>query len=230
MVVKKKITESNNFFYLTLALIGLLISASLVQVTTSDILEYVLEVFTILTFVVCLVSLRFDQNWYRFLVTLLACWIGAIVVKKFFSLQQIDIAMLALMFAFFFGTFKSIAKQVLFSGPVTFNKIVGSVALFLLLGLMWAILYLILLEFDPNSFTGMESMPWGDNFSNAAYFSFVTLTTLGYGDISPITPIAQVIVYLEAIVGVFYMAIVVSSLVSSNQSYVEKNNQGNKNG
>ncbi|NVO99518.1 two pore domain potassium channel family protein, partial [Photobacterium damselae subsp. damselae] len=104
------------------------------------------------------------------------------------------------------------------------------VALFLLLGLMWAILYLILLEFDPNSFTGMESMPWGDNFSNAAYFSFVTLTTLGYGDISPITPIAQVIVYLEAIVGVFYMAIVVSSLVSSNQSHVERNHQGNKNG
>jgi len=62
VVVKKKITESNNFFYLTLALIGLLISASLVQVTTSDILEYVLEAFTILTFVVCLVSLRFDQN------------------------------------------------------------------------------------------------------------------------------------------------------------------------
>ena len=61
--------------------------------------------------------------------------------------------------------------------------------------------------------------------SNAAYFSFVTLTTLGYGDISPLTPLAQVVVYLEAITGVFYMAIVVSSLVSSNIDH-----QVNKNG
>ncbi|MCV5959457.1 potassium channel family protein, partial [Escherichia coli] len=58
-----------------------------------------------------------------------------------------------------------------------------------------------------------------------AYFSFVTLTTLGYGDISPLTPLAQVVVYLEAITGVFYMAIVVSSLVSSNIDH-----QVNKNG
>ncbi|MCV5231345.1 potassium channel family protein, partial [Escherichia coli] len=88
--------------------------------------------------------------------------------------------------------------------------------LFLLLGLMWAIAYLILLEFSPEAFTGMEAISWGQNFSNAAYFSFVTLTTLGYGDISPLTPLAPVAVYLEAITGVFYMAIVGSSLVSSN--------------
>ena len=71
----------------------------------------------------------------------------------------------------------------------------------------------------------MEAISWGQNFSNAAYFSFVTLTTLGYGDISPLTPLAQVVVYLEAITGVFYMAIVVSSLVSSNIDH-----QVNKNG
>jgi voltage-gated potassium channel Kch len=70
----------------------------------------------------------------------------------------------------------------------------------------------------------MEATSWGQNFSNAAYFSFVTLTTLGYGDISPLTQLAQVIVYLEAIVGVFYMAIIVSSLVSSNIEHeVSKN-------
>lgn len=133
--------------------------------------------------------------------------------------------MLALTFAFFFGTFKSIARQILFTGHVNSNKVIGSVALFLLLGLMWAIAYLILLEFSPEAFTGMEAISWGQNFSNAAYFSFVTLTTLGYGDISPLTPLAQVVVYLEAITGVFYMAIVVSSLVSSNIDH-----QVNKNG
>ncbi len=69
----------------------------------------------------------------------------------------------------------------------------------------------------------MVQLPWGENFSNAAYFSFVTLTTLGYGDISPTSPVAQVIVYLEAIAGVFYMAIVVASLVGASQTNQEKN-------
>lgn len=124
--------------------------------------------------------------------------------------------MLVLMFLFFFSTFKSLVKQILFSGKIDNNKLVGSMALFLLLGLMWAIIYLILLEVDPKSFTGLEAIAWEANFSNSAYFSFVTLTTLGYGDISPVTPIAKTLVLLEAIVGIFYMAVVVSSLVTSN--------------
>lgn len=107
-----------------------------------------------------------------------------IVIKTVFNIREMNVVMLALTFAFFFGTFKSIARQILFTGHVNSNKVIGSVALFLLLGLMWAIAYLILLEFSPEAFTGMEAISWGQNFSNAAYFSFVTLTTLGYGDIS----------------------------------------------
>jgi voltage-gated potassium channel Kch len=47
------------------------------------------------------------------------------------------------------------------------------------------------------------------------YFSFVTLTTLGYGDISPVTPVAQVLVVLEAVTGMFYIAIIVASLIGA---------------
>ncbi|MGR5238792.1 potassium channel family protein [Vibrio alfacsensis] len=220
----KKINQENNFFYLTLALVALLLGSAFVQVVGEGTMDYLLQGFTILTFIVCLASLRFDKNWSRFLYTLLGIWVTVIIIKAFLGIKQMDVVMLVLTFAFFFGTFKSIARQILFSGHIDTNKVIGSVALFLLLGLMWAIAYLILLEFSPNSFTGMEAISWGQNFSNAAYFSFVTLTTLGYGDISPTTPLAQVIVYLEAIVGVFYMAIVVSSLVSSNiEQQVNKN-------
>ena len=56
--------------------------------------------------------------------------------------------------------------------------------------------------------------------------SFVTLTTLGYGDISPNTPFAQVAVYMEAIAGVFYMAIVVASLVSAGLAQKETQQEG----
>ncbi|MBT8054181.1 MAG: potassium channel family protein [Gammaproteobacteria bacterium] len=50
---------------------------------------------------------------------------------------------------------------------------------------------------------------------NTTYFSFVTLTTLGYGDISPATPLAEVLVILEAVTGIFYLAIIVASLMGS---------------
>lgn len=220
----KKINEDNNFFYLTVSLIALLISSALAEIVGQGVIDHVLQLFIIVTFIVCLASLRFDKGWTRFLITLVCLWILATLAKIVFEIHEMDFVMLALTFSFFFGTFKSTAKQVLFHGKVNTNKVIGSVALFLLLGLMWAIVYLIIIEYSPQAFTGLEAITWGENFSNAAYFSFVTLTTLGYGDISPITPLAQVVVYLEAIVGVFYMAIVVSSLVSANIENRENNN------
>lgn len=143
-------------------------------------------------------------------------WIAAIAAKHLFHIKEMSILMLSLTFVFFYGTFQSLVRKILFSGQIDTNKLIGSVALFLLLGLMWAVAYLLLLEVDPLAFRGLEAIPWEDNFSNSAYFSFVTLTTLGYGDISLVTPIAKTLVYLESVVGVFYMAVVVSSLVSSN--------------
>jgi voltage-gated potassium channel len=64
----------------------------------------------------------------------------------------------------------------------------------------------------------MIEQDWADNFPISTYFSYVTLTTLGYGDISPAAPVSRVLVYLEAISGTFYMAVVVASLVSAGKS------------
>jgi len=79
--------------------------------------------------------------------------------------------------------------------------------------MIWAMLYLLIAEALPGSFNGVPQAPWLENFSTATYFSFVTITTLGYGDILPVTPLARFLVTMEAIVGVFYMAIVVASLI-----------------
>ncbi|EGR0363252.1 two pore domain potassium channel family protein [Vibrio cholerae] len=210
------INEKNNFIYLTLALIMLLISSALVQLLQDNAMDYVMQGIIVVTFIVCFVSLHFDHKWTRFLRGLAVVWLGAITAQHLFHIQKMDLLMLALTFVFFYGTFQSLIRQILFAGKIDTNKLIGSLALFLLLGLMWAVAYLLLLELDPQAFHGLQAIPWADNFSNSAYFSFVTLTTLGYGDISPVTPIAKTLVYLESVVGVFYMAVVVSSLVSSN--------------
>ncbi len=209
-----KINQQNNFFFTTAALIALLISASLVQVVPEGILEFIIEGLTVVTFIVCILSLRFDKTWYRFMVGLIFCWLAATLVRNIFNIVILDYLTLVLMFAFFGGAFRSIARQILFVGKVDTNKVIGSIALFLLMGLMWSIIYIFIVAISPESFVGIDARPWKENWSQLAYFSFVTLTTLGYGDISPQTPFAQVAVYMEAIAGVFYMAMVVASLVS----------------
>ncbi|MGS0676742.1 potassium channel family protein [Shewanella sp. 0m-4] len=220
------ITKDNNFYYMTAALVVLLLSASLVKTVADGMLESILEVIIAVTFWVCVVSLGVDKRWKRFMQGLIIVWLLAAAVKKFMSVPHVDLFMLGLMFVFFWGTFSSIAQQILFSGSVDGNKVVGSIALFLLLGLMWALVYLLILALSPHAFSGIEHSVWGQNFSQMAYFSFVTLTTLGYGDISPNTPFAQVAVYMEAIAGVFYMAIVVASLVSAGLAQKETQQEG----
>ncbi len=84
-------------------------------------------------------------------------------------------------------------------------------------------IYLFIAQAIPGAFNGVEQMLWYDNFANIAYYSFVTLTTLGYGDISPVAPIARFLVYIEAVVGVFYMAILVASLIGVGINEAKKN-------
>ena len=124
---------------------------------------------------------------------------------------------------FFISTFVLEAKYVLFQEKVDTNIIVGSIVLYILLALIWTFIYLLIMLLIPESFVGLESLPWQTNFSDLYYFSFVTITTLGYGDIIPNNPIAEFFVVTESVTGVFYMAIVVSSLVSANLHHLNKN-------
>ena len=114
-------------------------------------------------------------------------------------------------------------SQVMFTGRVDQNKIVGAVCIYLLMGLLWAFAYLIVEAWLPGSFSGLDGKPWQENTDTMVYYSFVTITTLGYGDILPEKPIAQFLAYMEAVTGVFYMAILVASLIGIRLSGVDSN-------
>jgi len=79
-------------------------------------------------------------------------------------------------------------------------------------------MYLLIAEAAPDAFNGLQQAPWYDNFSQLSYYSFVTLTTLGYGDIRPVSPIAQFLAYMEAIAGILYTTILVASLIGARMS------------
>ena len=88
----------------------------------------------------------------------------------------------------------------------------GALAVYLLTGVVWAICYGVIEALAPGSF-GLSSEASGDVWNQLLYFSLVTLTTLGYGDISPVTSVARIWSALEAVVGTLYLAVLISRLV-----------------
>lgn len=105
-------------------------------------------------------------------------------------------------------------KQVAVGTDISMNRIVGAICVYLLLGVIWALAYSVVELASPGSFAGFEA--WTDRGwdSEWLYFSFVTMTTLGYGDLLPVSATARAMAYMQAVFGQFYIAILVAGLVS----------------
>jgi len=98
---------------------------------------------------------------------------------------------------------------------VTLELVLGAVNVYLMLGVGFSFTYGLIEHLQPGSFTGLEELAaTTDPVSYFLYFSFITLSTLGYGDISPLTPYGMTVSYLEAIFGQLYLAILVARLVA----------------
>ena len=102
--------------------------------------------------------------------------------------------------------------QVFRRGRITHVRIEGAVAVYLMMGVAWAHAYHITEILHPGSF----NFPAGELFSMGdwSYFSFVTLTTVGYGDVTPVLPIARTLATGEALTGQLYLAVMIARLVA----------------
>jgi hypothetical protein len=108
-----------------------------------------------------------------------------------------------------------VAHTVFGPGKVTFHRIVGGILLYLTIGLTFVALFALVIVNVPDAFKGLETDQ--RNFSiagNLIYFSFVTLTTIGYGDIVPLHPYARGLANLEAVIGQLYPATLLARLVT----------------
>ena len=92
----------------------------------------------------------------------------------------------------------------------------ATLCLYLVIGLFWGTLYTLLYELSPGAYAGaLLEINTHSHLTTFNYFSMVTLTTLGYGDITPQTPGAASLCQLEAIMGQFFTAVVVAWLVGN---------------
>ena len=118
--------------------------------------------------------------------------------------------------AFFGFTIYRFLRFILQTDCVDAEVLSAGIVGYLLLGLLWAQAYVLHAQLAPESFRFAAAGP-GDhvmNAFNAFYLSFCTLTTVGFGDITPLSKIARTLAVMESVTGTFYLAILISRLVS----------------
>jgi len=144
-------------------------------------------------------------------------WIGVAIQYK--RLQVAGVVMDLLLFGIL--TFVILGK-VMRTRRITSETIAGGICVYLLLGIVWACVFSLLETARPGSFPeGVVASGQADvvrahgSLVDFVYFSYVTLTTLGYGDITPVKPAARSLATLEAITGQLYLAVLIARLVAT---------------
>jgi hypothetical protein len=107
-----------------------------------------------------------------------------------------------------------VARATFAAGRITYHRIMGAVLLYLTIAVTFAALFTFIGSLVPKAFSGMSVQDSPALASQLIYFSFATLTTTGYGDISPMHPLARSLCNLEAIFGQLYPATLLARLVT----------------
>ena len=128
------------------------------------------------------------------------------------NLDQADL----LLSLIFLGILTAIVMGEIFrEGPISVHRVQGAVAVYLLLGLVWGCVYELVEMYRPESFHSLSApLAHGVPPPDLVYFSFTTLTTVGYGDVLAVHPIARYLAMLEALTGQLFPVILIARLVA----------------
>jgi hypothetical protein len=107
-----------------------------------------------------------------------------------------------------------VARAVFAAGRVTYHRVIGAILLYLTIGFVFVALFTLVGALSPGSFSGLPAIDRVSLPSNLVYFSFTTLTTVGFGDIVPVHPFARSLTNVEAIFGQLYPATLLARMVT----------------
>ena len=142
----------------------------------------------------------------------------ASVFRILFFFIAIDwVLMLGYAFSIVFLTLlaRKVLQHIFKDGPVNFYRIQGSIVVFMIIGIICAMLYTLIESILPGSFaTTQSSQTYADLFSQLLYFSFVTMTTLGFSDMIPTGSLAKSLVIFQGMTGLLYPVIMIARLVT----------------
>ena len=148
------------------------------------------------------------------LISIIETWTGFLGYKLNNAVDFI-LPVLLMILSFLF-ILKSIGRN----NEVDVNTVLSAISGYILIGLLFGILIFSIELISPGNFTNELSLSYYDSI----YFSFVTMSTLGYGDISPVTQGGKSLVIITTLVGQFYMVIIMGIIVGKFIS--NKNKEG----
>jgi hypothetical protein len=114
-----------------------------------------------------------------------------------------------------------IIAQIIESQIISLNMILGVITIYVLFGLLAGECNQLVYNFDHNAFTGNLDP---NDLSDLRYYSYVTMTTLGYGDIVPVSQVARAVSVFFSLAGQIYLAVVIALIVGKYVSHSDKNN------
>lgn len=155
----------------------------------------------------------------KLLYVLLVMWLFTFIERHFFVNPHWVVFLISEALAMLMLTFCIVAifRYVLFSRRVTTDTLFASMVNYLLIAMLFARIFATIDYMAPHSFSYSDDLLSADGAllsMHFSYFSLVTIATLGYGDIVPLHPFAQMLAAVEAVIGQFYVAMVVAWLVS----------------
>lgn len=151
------------------------------------------------------------------------------------ELRTSGVTLLVMLTLFELQSYPRLVQRLSLEKRVTADVLSGAIAGYLLLGLLATLVVALLESFRPGSFTGFESLGLEQiadagtrsieqlRFIHLAYFAFVTLSTLGYGDVLPVTPLAKLSSVIFSVIGPVYLAVIMGVLIGR---YIQQEQSG----
>jgi len=204
--------KNYNFFVLLIGILVFLLLTPVLQIYKSESIRILLLWSLCLTLLIQVWSLIEDKKLFRVGMVLTVFSFALTALGQVYPWLTLKLLSLLIFLIFFCLALVIAAREVFSRSSITLNTFAGALSLYFLLGMIWTLAYIFVYQLQPLAFKGLDEMVV-HNELEFIYFSYITLTSLGYGDIVAMTPIARTLAYIEVIIGQFYMAVLVGALV-----------------
>ena len=219
--VTKTHVHEGRYLLLLLSLVLMLVIAPLLQrLSFGFILK---QVFLMAVFVTGVLANRHRRHVFFTALVIAAIAIPLVWAAAFFDSVPLSLTTYVVEIAFFGMTAAMILLSVMKDYDASRDAIFGAICVYLLMGLTWAMIYSAIefVEVKPFEIAhqdiaatvhGVHSLT---SYTQMVYFSFVTMSTLGYGDMTPVTPVARTMTWMQSVAGQLYIAVLIARLVSA---------------
>lgn len=205
--------KDNNFIGLLIGQLTLIFTMPVLHYVDQDLSKIILHLAFIGMMLLTIIGNQANKLWFKSIIILAIVEIIILILSIILKDTYLTFTAITLTL-FFLITSTSVAfNSVFFSHKININQIVGASCIYLLLGIIWSILYANLYFLAPGSFSGLGNSGNRLHFSEFMYYSYVTLTTLGFGDITPLSPLAKTLSFMQAVTGQLYLTIMVAGLI-----------------